>query len=126
MMGFRLAIVAIMGAALGLGLGNRVQARAASDGYWTVAVSGQSGTCQGGSYRYAVQIVNGMIRYPGTDARITGRVSAKGAVYVRISTSDRGAIGSGQLSRNFGSGSFRGQSLSGWCAGKWIAQRTGG
>jgi hypothetical protein len=125
-MGFRLAAVAIMGATLGAPLGNCAQARSASDGYWTVAVTGQSGSCQGGSYRYAVQIVNGIIRYPGADARITGRVSPKGAVYVSVSTSDRSAVGSGRLSRNFGSGSFHGQSSSGWCGGTWFAQRTGG
>ena len=64
--------------------------------------------------------------YPGNDARITGRVNAKGSVYVRVSTSDRSAVGSGRLSRNVGWGAFRGQAPSGMCAGTWSAQRTGG
>jgi hypothetical protein len=126
MIACRLAIVAIIGAASVLGFGNRAQARSAYDGYWSVVISGQSGGCQGGSYQYALQIVNGIIRYSGGDARVTGRVNPKGAVYVRVSTSDRSALGSGRLSRNFGSGAFRGQSSSGMCAGTWSAQRTGG
>jgi hypothetical protein len=122
----RLAIVAIMGATSVLVLGNPAQARSPSDGYWSVVVSGQSGSCQGGSYQYALQIVNGIIRYAGNDARITGRVSPKGAVYVRVWTSDRSAVGSGRLSRNVGAGAFRGQSSAGMCAGTWSARRAGG
>ena len=125
MIACRLAIVAIMGAASVLAVGNRAHARSASDGNWSVVISGQSGACQGGSYQYALQIVNGIVRSPGSDARITGRVSPKGSVYVRVSTSDRTAVGSGRLSRNVGSGTFRGQSSSGLCAGTWRAQRTG-
>jgi len=122
----RFAAIAVMGAALVLAFGDRAQARSAYDGNWSVVISGQSGTCQGGSYQYAVQIVNGIVRYYGSDARITGRVSPKGAVYVRVWSSDRSAVGSGRLSRNVGSGTFRGQSSSGMCAGTWSSQRTSG
>ncbi|HXW30988.1 MAG TPA: hypothetical protein VEK55_16635, partial [Xanthobacteraceae bacterium] len=89
-------------------------------------ISGQSGSCQGGSYQYELQIVNGIVYYAGSDARITGRVNANGAVYVRVWTSDRSAVGSGRLSRNIGGGTFRGQAPSGICAGIWSARRTGG
>jgi hypothetical protein len=126
MIASRLATIAIVGAACVLAGADRAQARSPYDGAWNVVVSGQSGSCQGGSYQYALQIVNGIVRYSGGDARITGRVSAKGAVYVRVSSSDRSAVGSGRLSRNSGGGTFRGQSSSGMCAGSWSGQRTGG
>ena len=122
----RLAIVAIMGVASVLALESRAQARSPSDGRWNVFISGQSGSCQGGSYQYELQIVNGIIYYPGSDARITGRVNSSGAVYVRVYTSDRSAVGSGRLSRGVGGGTFRGQAPSGLCAGTWSARRTGG
>lgn len=122
----RLAIVATIGMASVVALGDSAQARSPSDGYWSVLISGQSGSCQGGTYRYSLQIVNGIIHYPGSDARITGRVGSKGSVYVRVWTSDRSALGSGRLSRNVGWGAFRGQSPSGMCAGTWSAQRTSG
>jgi hypothetical protein len=122
----RLVIVAMMAVTSVFALGDRAQARSASDGHWSVLISGQSGSCQGGSYRYELQIVNGIIYYPGSDARITGRVNSQGAVYVRVWTSDRSAVGSGRLSRNVGWGAFRGQAPSGLCAGTWSAQRTGG
>jgi hypothetical protein len=126
MIACRLATIAFVGAASLLVLADRAQARSPYDGYWSVVVSGQSGNCQGGTYQYALQIVNGIVRYSGSDARITGRVSARGAVYVRVTSSDRSAVGSGRLARNSGAGTFRGQSSSGMCAGSWSGQRTGG
>jgi hypothetical protein len=126
MIACRLATIAIVGAVSVLAGADRAQARSPYDGSWNVVVSGQSGSCQGGSYSYALQIVNGIVHYSGGDARITGRVSGKGAVYVRVSSSDRSAVGSGRLSRNTGAGTFRGHSSSGMCAGTWSGQRTGG
>jgi hypothetical protein len=122
----RLALVAIMAMMSVFALETRAQARSPSDGRWSVFISGQSGSCQGGSYQYELQIVNGIVYYAGSDARITGRVNAKGAVYVRVWTSDRSAVGSGRLSHNVGGGTFRGQAPSGLCAGTWSARRTGG
>jgi hypothetical protein len=122
----RLAIIAIVGIVSLFASENRAQARSASDGQWSVFISGQSGSCQGGSYQYQLQIVNGVVYYGGSDARITGRVNSRGAVYVRVWTSDRSAVGSGRLSNSVGGGTFRGQSPSGLCAGTWSARRTGG
>jgi hypothetical protein len=122
----RLAIIAIVGIVSLFATENRAQARSPSDGQWSVSISGQSGSCQGGSYQYQLQIVNGVVYYGGSDARITGRVNSSGAVYVRVWTSDRSAVGSGRLSRSVGGGTFRGQSPSGMCAGTWSARRTGG
>lgn len=125
MIACRLAAIAIVGVSVLAGA-DRAQARSPYDGSWNVVVSGRSGDCQGGTYSYALQIVNGIVHYSGGDARITGRVSSNGAVYVRVSSSDRSAVGSGRLSRNTGAGTFRGRSSSGVCAGSWSGQRTGG
>jgi hypothetical protein len=125
MVACRLATIA-MGAACILASADLAQARSAYDGNWNVVVSGRSGACQGGTYQYALQIVNGVVHYSGSDARISGRVSANGAVYVRVSSSDSSAVGSGRLARGAGGGTFRGQSSSGTCAGTWSGQRTGG
>jgi hypothetical protein len=122
MMARRLTVAVIVGATLALPIG--AQARSAYDGSWSVAVYGQSGSCQGGSYQFPVQILNGNIHYVGSDASISGRVSSSGAVAVRIATGDRSAIGAGRLSRSHGSGIFRGQSSCGLSAGTWIGQRT--
>jgi hypothetical protein len=122
----KLATIAL-GAACVLAFADHAQARSAYDGNWSVTVSGRSGSCQGGSYNYGLQVVNGIVHYSGGDARISGRVSPSGAVYVRVTSGDRGAVGSGRLSRNGGGGgTFRGYSSSGPCAGTWSGQRTGG
>jgi hypothetical protein len=103
----------------------QAQARTMYDGSWSVVVNGQTSECQG-TFNYSVQIVDGIIGYGG-EASMSGRVSPNGAVSVRVVSGDQSAAGSGQLSRNFGSGSFRGQSSGGGiCAGSWVAQRTGG
>jgi hypothetical protein len=117
-----LAVGVIVAAALALPIG--AQARSIYDGSWSVAVYGQSGSCQGGSYQFPVQIVSGNIRYVGGDASVSGRVSSSGAVAVRMATNDRSAIGSGRLSRSYGAGTFRGRSSSGLCSGTWTRQRT--
>ena len=120
----RLAAVALVAACV-LALGERVQARSAFDGYWSVAVYGRTGSCAGGTYQYNVQIINGIVRYLGGDAQISGRVSPSGAVYVRVVSGDRSAAGAGRLSRSSGGGSFHGRSSSGACSGTWSAQRSG-
>jgi hypothetical protein len=118
----RFAVVVIMGA--GLGLSSGAHGRSAYDGSWNVAVYGQSGSCQGGLFQFSVQIMNGSIRYVGSDANVSGRVSSGGAVSVSIVTGDSSAMGSGRLSGNNGSGTYRGQSSTGLCTGTWTGQRT--
>jgi hypothetical protein len=59
------------------------------------------------------------------DARVSGHVSPKGAVYVHVSSSNGSGVGSGRLSRSSGGGHFRGSTSNGPCAGTWSAQRTG-
>jgi hypothetical protein len=125
MVAYRLATIA-MGAACVLAFADLAQARSAFDGSWSVTVSGQSGSCAGGTYNYALQIANGNVYYSGGDARVSGHVSPKGAVYVHVSSSNGSGVGSGRLSRSSGGGYFRGVTQNGPCAGTWSGQRTGG
>jgi hypothetical protein len=121
----KLALAALTVIPFALAAVARAQARTIYDGSWNVAVNGQTADCQG-TFNYSVQIVNGIVGYSGGDASVSGRVGASGAIQVRVVAGGRSASGSGRLSRNFGSGSFRGRSATGVCAGTWVAQRTGG
>jgi hypothetical protein len=120
----RLVTIA-MGTACMLAVAGQAQARSAFDGSWSVTVSGQSGSCAGGSYNYALQIRNGNVYYNGGDARVSGHVNPNGAVYVHVSSSNGSGVGSGRLSRSSGGGYFRGSTQNGPCAGTWSGQRTG-
>lgn len=124
MFALRLTTIAV-GAACVLAFADGAQARSPYDGSWTVSVAGRSGACAGGNYAYNVQIVNGIVRYNGGDAQISGRVGRGGGVVVRVVSSQGNATGSGRLHGNSGGGSFRGSSSQGPCAGTWSSQRTG-
>ena len=97
----------------------RTVAPAAFDGDWSVAINTQSGACDP-SYRFAVEIIDGHVVYEG---RAAGRVSPNGAIQVNISQGDQQANGQGRLSRNYGTGVWRGYGSAGNCAGTWQAQR---
>jgi hypothetical protein len=97
----------------------RVVAPAAFDGGWSVAINTQSGACEP-SYRFAVEIIDGHVVYEGQPA---GRVSPNGGVSVNISQGGQQAAGQGRLSRNYGTGVWRGYGTAGTCAGTWQAQR---
>jgi len=124
MVALRLAAIAV-GAACVLAVADGAQARGPYDGSWTVSVSGRSGTCAGVNTSYNLQIINNSVHYYGGDARVSGRVSPGGAVYVRVVSGDRSAAGSGRLRGNTGSGTFRGYAQGGACAGTWYGQRGG-
>ena len=97
----------------------RVVAPAAFDGDWSVAINTQSGACEP-SYRFAVEIIDGHVVYEGQPA---GRVSPNGGVWVNISSRGQEAAGQGRLSRNHGTGVWRGYGSAGTCAGTWQAER---
>jgi len=99
----------------------RAVAPAAYNGSWSVAINTQSGACEP-HYRFAVQIINGNVVYEGRPA---GRVSPNGAVQVNISSGGQQASGQGRLSRNYGTGFWRGYGSAGTCAGSWQAGRHG-
>ncbi|HEY0567595.1 MAG TPA: hypothetical protein VGD13_05595 [Xanthobacteraceae bacterium] len=105
--------------------GGQVQARTVYDGGWSVVIAGSSGACAGSSYRFGIQIINGVIQYNGVDAQFSGRVSPNGTVNVNVRAGDQVAVGGGRLSNNAGGGSWRGRSGQGVCAGNWSAQRRG-
>ena len=97
----------------------RAVSPAAFDGDWSVAIITHSGACDP-SYRFGVEIIDGHVVYEGRPA---GEVSPNGAVRVNISQGDQQAAGQGRLSRNYGSGVWRGYGSAGTCAGVWQAQR---
>jgi hypothetical protein len=97
----------------------RAVAPAAFDGDWSVAIYTQSGACEP-SYRFAVEIIDGHVVYEGQPA---GRVSPNGGVWVNISSAGQEAAGQGRLSRNHGTGVWRGYGSAGTCAGTWQAER---
>jgi hypothetical protein len=90
------------------------------DGSWSVTVTTSRGNC--GSYRYGVNISNGIVS-GGGGGSVSGRVSNRGGVSVSVSGGPGTAYGSGHLSRNSGGGSWRGSGPQGSCAGHWSAQR---
>ena len=94
---------------------------AAFNGSWSVAINTRSGSCEP-NYRFGVQIINGNVVHEG---RAAGRVSADGSVQVSISSGDQRASGQGRLSRNYGTGVWRGYGSAGTCAGTWQAGRGG-
>jgi hypothetical protein len=97
----------------------RAVAPAAFNGNWSVAINTRSGACEP-HYRFAVQIINGNVVYEGRPA---GRVSRNGAVQVNVSSGGQQASGQGRLSRNYGTGVWRGFGSAGNCTGTWQAGR---
>jgi hypothetical protein len=97
----------------------RTVAPAAFDGDWSVAIITHNGACEP-SYRFAVEIIDGHVVYEGQPA---GRVSPNGGVWVNISSRGQEAAGQGRLSRNYGTGVWRGYGSAGTCAGTWQAER---
>ncbi len=122
----RLAAAAACTLCLAHGSVQDAQAAGAFDGSWTVDIAGRSGTCDGLNTSYSLKIVNGVVRYSGGDAQISGSVSQSGDLSVRVSSAGNSAGGSGKLSARSGRGRFRGTSGSGTCGGVWSAARTGG
>jgi hypothetical protein len=91
------------------------------DGVWSVSLVTTRGDCIA-SYRYPIQISNGIVANGGALAiDVRGKVAADGAVTVLVSHGDQRAAGSGRLSATIGSGSWRGAG----CSGSWTAERRG-
>ncbi len=99
-------------------------ARTAFNGSWSVVISTQSGVCDP-EYRFGVQIINGDVVYQAGPANLQGRVAPDGSVWVSVAAGGQQAGGQGRLSRNVGSGIWRGQGAGGACAGVWQAVRRG-
>jgi len=96
---------------------------ASFDGNWSVLIITESGNCDV-AYRYEVKVGGGRVTYIGDAAiNLSGTVSSGGAVKVGISKGSQNANASGRLSAKAGGGSWRGQSSSGACKGRWEAER---
>ena len=119
----RFSLPVIVGLALASAFASPAPARTNFDGNWSVLIVTQSGRCDR-AYRYGLSIRNGAVFYEGSlSVNLNGRVNNNGEVIVRVSAGSQGASGSGRLSRNSGSGIWRGIGSMGNCAGSWTAER---
>jgi hypothetical protein len=107
--------------------GPTADARTVYDGAWSVTILTNQGACDR-AYRYGVRIQDGNVTYDGAPGLIQmqGRVTPKGAVRVVLQAGSQWADGSGRLTKATGSGVWRGQGMSGTCAGIWQAERVPG
>jgi hypothetical protein len=92
------------------------------DGNWSVSIVTDSGACDRG-YRYAVHIRDGQIYYDNPSFNVSGQVNARGYVSVTVGAGSQQAVGTGRLSRDYGEGTWSGQSPSDRCSGHWEAER---
>jgi hypothetical protein len=97
-------------------------ARTPFDGAWGVLIVTNRGACAP-SYRYGVQIVDGVVIYEGGMVNMQGRVTPRGAVRVTLQSGGQSANGSGQLTKTRGNGVWKGHGTAGTCSGTWIAER---
>lgn len=96
---------------------------ATHDGNWTVLVITEKGACDKG-FRYNVAVANGHVRYRcDTSVSFNGTVEPSGAVKVSIRVGEQGANGTGHLTADSGSGTWRSAGKSSDCAGRWEAER---
>ena len=100
-----------------------VPAQANFDGSWSVLIITESGECDR-AYRYGIRIQGGQIVYDGeAGVTFTGSVDGKGQVTATVRRSQQVANGSGRLSGSSGGGTWKGQSNTGACTGRWEAER---
>jgi hypothetical protein len=98
-------------------------AQSSFDGSWSVLIITEAGDCDR-AYRYGIRIAGGLVHYDGeTGIEFSGRVQRDGRVTVTVRRGDQGASGSGRLSGNRGTGTWKGRSSTGECSGSWEAER---
>ena len=74
--------------------------------------------------RFSGQIWNEIIYYGGGGPiNFNGRVRSNGAAWVRVASGSNYAVARGRLRVGRGSGTWRGQSAGGYCAGTSSAMR---
>ena len=118
-----LTMAAVAALLLGMVAAPRLAQAAGHDGNWSVLVITEKGNCDQ-AYRYAVKVADGRVAYSGDAAvDMNGTVSPSGAVKVRIRLGEKGANGTGRLSDNAGTGTWRGATANSTCAGRWEAER---
>jgi hypothetical protein len=100
------------------------RSRSIFDGAWSVMIITERGEACDRAYAYPIRIDNGVVRYAGDfSIHLSGRVAPSGAVRVTVARGSSGATGVGRMSRNFGSGTWRGRSSNAACSGRWHAER---
>jgi hypothetical protein len=100
-----------------------VRAQASFDGSWSVLIITDTGECDR-AYRYGIRIERGQIIYGGeAGVAFTGRVESNGQVAATVRRGEQRATGSGRLSGSSGAGTWKGQSSTGACGGRWEAER---
>jgi hypothetical protein len=98
-------------------------ARTDFDGDWNIFIVTREGACDA-SLRYGVKVADGAVIDDGNSiATVQGRVTPRGTVRVLVRSGSQWANGSGRLGKNHGNGVWRGQGMSGACAGTWVAGR---
>jgi hypothetical protein len=118
------AFALVLAASVTVGGTGSALARTPFDGLWSVLIITEQGDACGSTYQYPIRIRNGLVRDAGDPpVALSGRVARNGSVRVTVGSGDRRAYGSGRLSRNFGSGTWRGHSATAQCSGRWQAQR---
>src|SRR5258708_40040987 len=95
------------------------------DGNWSVSIVTDAGECDRG-YRYALRIAGGRIYYDNPSFDISGQVNPAGQVRVVVRAGSQEAVGTGRLSREYGTGTWSGQSPTSRPSGHWEAERRAG
>ena len=99
------------------------KAQASFDGSWSILIVTQAGDCDR-AYRYSVQIESGRIVYDGSaGVDLTGRVDRNGRVSATVQRGEQSAAGTGRLSGNRGTGTWKGRTQISQCSGYWEAER---
>jgi len=97
----------------------------AYDGSWSVLIITENGGCDR-AYRYGVRINDGdLVVDGGESVSLQGHVAPNGSVRVNVSAGGEQANGEGRMSRNVGTGTWRGDGSGGSCSGTWQAVRRG-
>jgi hypothetical protein len=119
----RALILCAFGAGLLVGASTSAKGQSSFDGSWSVLIVTDSGNCDR-AYRYGVRIERGRISYTGeVGIEFSGRVERDGRVAVTVRWGEQRASGTGRLTGNRGSGTWRGRSPTGECSGYWEAER---
>jgi len=99
-------------------------ARTPFDGARSVLIITDRGTCDR-AYRYALRIADCRVYYDNPSFSVSGGVDGGGRVWVGVGAGGQSASGYGQLSGNYGQGSWSGRSSTSLCSGHWEAERRG-
>ncbi len=118
MMISRIQYLAMAGLFAGSLLATSSEAQAAPyDGVWSIVATAQTGDCS--QYRYALQISGGQIKYAGSGAYASGRVSTQGRVSGTLQALGQTVSARGRLAGSRGGGTWSGAG----CSGRWQAEK---